>query len=205
VPTYRQRDPRDTTDPAHPTGKAETVATMPHPRDPARLLTFTGKCEYSGQNIDNSGPHRRIEDLWTFTVTTERGAWEKRQTIARTFTYRTGTGHRQPPKFPYNARPVRPPVLDLFDCLSLDCEIAMGMPANTANAMDHLAEEFGREDKPSDMLRLVEALRENLDKVRALAGFHGVTVEEFAAYFNEQARDERAQADAAANPDAPTT
>lgn len=134
-------------------------------------------------------------DHWSATLTLDNGN-------AATFDYRTGIGHRcmisdngmARPGMRANTStrhgfehslPKEPDAQDVLISLGMDLSTALEMPAADAAALDYLESEFGHDGKASELLRMVHALRETLDKLREFIRGTGWTIEQFAAACQE--------------------
>jgi hypothetical protein len=103
----------------------------------------------------------------------------------QTFDYWAGIGNRKVTHGRAYATPVMPKANSFLYSIASDVSTTLELPAETGAAMDHLADEMGAFDKPSDALRLVEGLRANVDKVKALLRNTGMTLQDFAEWQEE--------------------
>jgi len=133
------------------------------------------------------------QDKWTVTVT------QREYGNVATFAYSTGTGFRAvrdgwaTKPLPFRASvydwersfTVRPDAASVLCSLGSDYQCAADMPRGSAEAMDYLQAEFGHDGKASDLLRMVESLRENADKTDRLLRNTGIIGSEFAEWCHE--------------------
>jgi hypothetical protein len=119
-------------------------------------------------------------DRWLFTVS----AVAPGSTIPAavlTLDYRTGTGLRRP-AVPASrtdlAMPWEPEVQGVLYSIASDLSCALYLPQDDANALDHLAAEFGH-DKPGEALRMLRALRLGHDNAVAFLRKIGLAPEKF--------------------------
>lgn len=120
----------------------------------------------AGKGRPNAGEWQA--DEWRFTVSAVAPGSTMPAAVLVT-TYRTGTGHRAPSRLPSvqpDATPWEPEVKGVLYSLASDLSSALDLPQDDANALDHLAGEFGI-DKPGEGLRMLRALRLAHDDVTA--------------------------------------
>ena len=162
----------------------------------AKCETFnpTGTTFEVDAKITSLAASRKEQDRWTVTLFATTGD----KTTNQTFEYSTGTGHRktgllgtQPLPFRAtvydweNSKPVHPDAKSVLICLGSDMQTGLDMPADDCAALDYIQDEFGYDGKPSEILTVVRALRQNYDKLRALLAPHGIALEAFAAWCAE--------------------
>lgn len=135
-------------------------------------------------------------DSWQVTIDCTKGG-------QMVLDYHTGIGHRvlrsdsgrmvtakrlpvRPTLWDWgHSVPVHPSARDVLDCIASDLQTAAEMPRDDAAAMDYLQSELDHEDKASEVLRMVRALRKIHDDVATMLRGSGVTLADFAAWASE--------------------
>jgi len=167
------------------------------------LFSVTAALVRLGVPAHGKPPHdwHDTSDRWLVVVKVQPAATQPAVGMME-FDYWTGVGNRAHPGWPPVERglkpgtvaqheqeerkvPVHPDLRSILTCICSDWDTAVQLPPGDAEAMDYLQDEFGNEQKASDLLRLVQALRTMQRKVETMLRGANVKPADFAAWCAE--------------------